>query len=200
MKILKDIMKNNLYIFIKKYSFIKYLAIQFFLFLVLLLNLLINISPFHFWKKFICFLFGIKIGKGVTLCSHIRFLGIGNCTIGDNSIINRNCVIDNRYKINIGSNVSIAANSSIWTQGHNVNDYNFSITSKPVVIGNYVCVFSNCIILPGVILKKGCVVYPGSVVYKSFPKNSVIGGNPAKFLKLRNENYTYNINAQFWFN
>lgn len=193
-------MKNSFYSFLKRYFLLKYITIQFFLFLVFLLNFLVNFFPFHFWKKFICFLFGIKIGRHSTLCSRIRFLGIGNCTIGNRSIINQCCTIDNRSKLEIGSNVSIAANSAIWTRGHDVNNNNFKITSKPVFIDDYVCIFSNCTILPGVNLQKGCVVYPGSVVFKSFSEDSIIGGNPAKFIKYRTNNYTYKIDANFWFN
>ena len=43
-------------------------------------------------------------------------------------------------------------------------------------------------ILPGVKIKKGCIIGAGAVVTKSFEEYSVIGGNPAKLIKYRKGN------------
>lgn len=54
--------------------------------------------------------------------------------------------------------------------------------TKPVVIENKCWVGFNTIILKGVSLSEECVVGAGSVVSKSFGKQSVIAGNPAKLI------------------
>lgn len=54
-----------------------------------------------------------------------------------------------------------------------------------VKIGNDVWIGRRVIILPGVTIGNGCVIGAGAVVTKSFADYSVIGGNPAKLIKMR---------------
>ena len=42
-------------------------------------------------------------------------------------------------------------------------------------------------ILDGVIIHEGCVVAAGAVVAESLPQNSLVGGVPAKVIRLRVE-------------
>jgi acetyltransferase-like isoleucine patch superfamily enzyme len=66
---------------------------------------------------------------------------------------------------------------------HNISpNRNVSIGSE-IIIGNDVWIGEKAIILKGVNLGDGCIVAAGSVVTKSFPPNSIIGGNPAKLIK-----------------
>jgi acetyltransferase-like isoleucine patch superfamily enzyme len=142
----------------------------------------------------------MRIGKKVSLCSGIRFMALSNFSIGDNSVINRNCLIDNRKNIIIGSNVSIAEGVKIFTMGHDVDDVEFALKGTPVIIGNYVCIFAYSMLMPGVVLGDGVVVYPGSIVTHDFECLSVIAGIPAKFLRLRNCSLNYELDANYLFN
>ena len=52
--------------------------------------------------------------------------------------------------------------------------------SKNIVIKKNCFIGAGAIILPGVILNEGSFLNAGSVLRNSFPKNSMISGNPAK--------------------
>lgn len=61
-----------------------------------------------------------------------------------------------------------------------VNNYD-----APVVIEDDVWCGANVTILKGVTIGRGSVVAAGAVVTKSFPPYSIIGGVPARLLKMR---------------
>ncbi len=110
--------------------------------------------------------------------------------IGDNTRIHGSCL--HAYNsIEIGENCLIAANCQIFDgSGHEIilDDPAKRIytngTAKPIKIGNNCWIGTSAIILPGSKLGNNCVVAAGSIVNGEFNDNSLIGGNPAKFIKL----------------
>lgn len=58
-----------------------------------------------------------------------------------------------------------------------------NIKSEPITLEDNVLIGFNSIILKGVVIEENSVVAAGSVVTKSIPKNSIYGGNPAKFIR-----------------
>jgi acetyltransferase-like isoleucine patch superfamily enzyme len=174
-------------------------AIQLYLVLLLFFNFTLHLLPFLFWKRLICNIFNIKVAKGAAICSGVRFLALGNCAIGERTIINQDCLLDNRSGLYIGSDVSIASGVKIFTQSHDINDECFSISRGSVKIDNYVCIYSSALIMPNVQLGKGSVVNAGSVVIRSVGELEVVGGNPAKFLKMRKLMPSYRLKKHFWF-
>ncbi len=127
-------------------------------------------------------------------------MALGRCQIGDRTIVNRECLLDNRAGLSIGSDVSIATGVKIFTQGHDIEDADFSTNGGEVVIADHVCIFANALIMPRTKLGKGCVVFPGSVVTKSVGDLEVVGGIPARFIKRRLRPPEYKLNSDFWFN
>lgn len=76
----------------------------------------------------------------------------------------------------------------------------FRKTKGDIVIGHDVWIGANSTILSGVTLGNGCVVGAGSLVTKSFPPYSIIGGNPAKLIRMRfnNEVIAKLENLKWW--
>ncbi|MEC5166456.1 acetyltransferase-like isoleucine patch superfamily enzyme [Flavobacterium sp. PL11] len=73
--------------------------------------------------------------------------------------------------------------------GNNVND----ATSKgKIILEDDVWIGVGSTVLSGVRLGQGCVVAAGSVVSKSFPPFALIGGVPAKIIKMRFEDEVIN--------
>lgn len=114
--------------------------------------------------------------------------------IGRNVQINDYVHIVAREKVTIEDNVLIASKVFITDLNHGeyTEEKNFDINiipqkrklhSKPVKIQKNVWIGENVVILPGVEIGENSVIGAGSVVTKSFPKNVIIGGNPAKIIK-----------------
>lgn len=129
--------------------------------------------------------FGFRIGRRASIGVGTRFYATGNLAIGRNTVINRDCLIDNRDRLTIGDNVSISREVIIFTAGHNPRSATFEFVSSPVVIKDYVAIFARAMISPGVTLGEGCVVYPGSIVTRDVPANAIVAGSPAKVVGQR---------------
>ena len=56
---------------------------------------------------------------------------------------------------------------------------------KPVIIEDDVWIGARVIILPGVTVKRGCIIGAGTVLTKTFPEYSIIAGNPGRVVKRR---------------
>ena len=65
--------------------------------------------------------------------------------------------------------------------------YDRRFVNKTVNIGEYVWVGARNIILPGVSIGRGVVIGAGSVVSSDIPDYAVVGGNPAKIIKYRDD-------------
>ena len=52
--------------------------------------------------------------------------------------------------------------------------------------------------MPGVTIGEGCIVCAGSVVTKNTPSNSLVGGNPAKVIKILKRDIDYTQRYKYW--
>lgn len=150
-------------------------------------------------RKMYLLIFGIKIGHNSTIHRNCKFFHVGKMIIGENSVINFGCYLDNRRGIKIGNNVGIAHNTKIYTLGHDIDSPFFETKGKSVLIENNVFIFSNAIILPGVVVHEGAIVLAGSVVTKEVAPYTIVGGNPAKYIKNRGKNIRYKQKYNYWF-
>jgi len=107
-----------------------------------------------------------------------------NITVGKNVFINACCKFQDQAGITIGDGSFIGHNVTIATINHDFNpDNRAAMYPKPVKICKNVWIGSDCTILPGITIEDGAVIGAGSVVTKNVPKNTVVAGNPAKFIK-----------------
>lgn len=135
-------------------------------------------------------------GRGVYLRPMSSDLkGLWNMSIDDGSSIPKGSTFYcTEAPLTIGKKVIFGPNPTIITGDHRIDVIGkYIMDSKeklpendaPVVIEDDVWCGANVTILKGVTIGHGSVVAAGAVVTKSFPPYSIIGGVPAKLLKMR---------------
>lgn len=108
-----------------------------------------------------------------------------NLTIGKNVFINSGCRFQDQGGINLGDGVLIGHNVVLATLNHGLAQEERSNTHPaPIRIGKNVWIGANSTVLPGVTIGENAVVAAGAVVTKDVPENVIVGGVPAKIIKL----------------
>lgn len=87
--------------------------------------------------------------------------------------------------IHIGEFSCIGKDVYLLTGSHDIEKSTFDLITRPIPIGDGCWIATASTILPGIHIGTYSVVAAGSVVCKSVESNSVVGGNPAKFIKKR---------------
>lgn len=107
-----------------------------------------------------------------------------NIRIGKNVFLNAGCKFQDQGGITIGDGALIGHNVVLATLNHDFSpEHRGSMHSGAIVIGKNVWIGSNATILPHVTIGDGAIVAAGAVVTKNVPKNCIVGGVPAKFIK-----------------
>lgn len=136
----------------------------------------------------------IDIAPGAFLMSGIWFDTRGNCSIGNNSVINQGCRLDNRGGIRIEGNVSISPEVHLITGDHDIESPFCSGRRAPITIRSLAFIGSRATILPGVTIGEGAVVAACACVTKDVEPYTLVGGVPAREIRKRNRNLDYETN------
>lgn len=144
-------------------------------------------SPF-FMRKYrvgIVKLFGAKLDWSCSLDASARIIDPWNLTMGELSSLGEHCCIRCRDKVTIGEKSCIGSDVYILTASHNILSPNFEMQTAPIVIGSNVWIATRATISKGITIGEGAVIGAESLVIKNVEPWTVVGGNPAKFIKKR---------------
>jgi acetyltransferase-like isoleucine patch superfamily enzyme len=131
----------------------------------------------------------MKVGGNSAMVGSNVYLGKANkITFGSGCRINEKVYLE---EVTIGNDVLIAPNVSILSRMHEFSRTDIPITQqgykkeKMVTIGNDVWLGRNVVVMPGVNIGDGAIVGAGSVVTNDVASYTVVGGIPAKVIKIR---------------
>ncbi|WP_127902065.1 sugar O-acetyltransferase [Solirhodobacter olei] len=106
--------------------------------------------------------------------------------IGRNVFVNQNCTFYDLGGIEIGDDVMIGPNVSLITSGHPLDPARrrAGVTAAPIVIGANVWIAAGVTVIGGVRVGANSVVAAGSIVTRDVPPDTLVGGNPARVIRI----------------
>ena len=105
-------------------------------------------------------------------------------TFGKNVFINHSAILSSSGGIEFGDNVMVAPGLKIATINHDMYDRHVTYTYGKVTVKENAWIGMGVTICPGVTIGKYAVVAAGAVVTKDVPDYAVVGGVPAKVIKM----------------
>jgi acetyltransferase-like isoleucine patch superfamily enzyme len=144
---------------------------------------------------------GVKLQIGRSARLHTgRWVWIGHDTkirchegevrIGDKTVMGQECTISAYQHVSIGEQCILADRVMLIDFDHNVADVERPIRvqgiyKRDVRVGNNVWIGFGAQILRGVSVGDNAIVGAGAVVTKDVPANAVVGGVPARVIRMR---------------
>lgn len=149
--------------------------------------------PSHRFRNYWYRRAGIVLPSTSSIHWRAEFYAPERITIGPHTIIGDTAFLDGRSGLSIGSNVNIGSHVTIYTRQHDIDAPDFAEVGGPVEVKDYAYIGSHAIVLPGVTIGQGAVVGAGSVVTKDVEPFTLVAGAPARFIRARSRELTYQL-------
>ncbi len=129
--------------------------------------------------------------EGCRMRENAKIISPEKLTCGTHVYIGEGVIVDASGGLTIGSHTTLAAGVFVWSHtSHKANlamaNYPASelIERKPTAIGSGVFIGGPSVVVSGVTIGDRTVVLPMSCITRDIPGNCMVGGSPAKVIKM----------------
>lgn len=137
------------------------------------------------WKILLLKMFGAKLHLSATVYSSAKIYAPWNLEMHEHSCIGPEVDCYNVDKITIGAHAVVSQKAYLCTASHDITDSKLPLIMAPIVLEDQSWVTADTFVAMGVTIGKGAVVGARAAVFKDVEPWSIVGGNPAKFIKKR---------------
>jgi acetyltransferase-like isoleucine patch superfamily enzyme len=138
----------------------------------------------HPFRRLLAPLIFRRVGENFK-CWHFVEWSYGyNLSIGDNVVVHRYVLLDDRGGIELGNNVSISDYANIYSHTHDIYDIQ-KVSNLVTRIGNSVRLTYHSTVLAGVQVGDFAMVGSGAVVTRDVEPYHIVTGIPAKTAKVK---------------
>lgn len=130
-------------------------------------------------------IFGASVPDNSLVYSSVTIYAPWNLSMGEHCCIGPRTRVYNKDFIKLGNHCIVSQDTTLSTAGHDISSYLFELTKAPIVLHNHSWVASEAFVGMGVTIGEGAVVGARAAVFKDVDPWTVVGGNPAKFIKKR---------------
>lgn len=143
---------------------------------------------FNPWRLFLLKLFGADIKWNSGVYSSVKIWAPWNLKMGHNAWLGPNVVCYNQAPVILEDDVTVSQYCYLCTAGHDIsttNSKDYGLVIAPIILGKSSWIGTKAFVSMGVTIGEGAVVGATASVYKDVEPWTVVGGNPAKFIKKR---------------
>ncbi len=143
-----------------------------------------NAALGHRLRRMLAPLIFRRVGQNFKCWSFVEWSYGYNLVIGDNVVVHRHVLLDDRGGIEIGNNVSISDYANIYSHTHDVEDIS-DVTNIQTRIGDHARITYHATVLAGTQVGRHAMVAAGALATKDVPPYHVSAGVPARTIKVK---------------
>lgn len=158
-----------------------------------LMALVLNLPRYKIFiaaKIFFLRMMGAKIGRRVIIYPGVWIANGKTFEVGDDVNLAKDVLIMTPGGVKIGARTMVGFRTQIISGNHVIPEgrgriYNSGYDRRAIIIGEDVWIGGNCLICAGVSIGDGAVIGGGSVVTNNVDPYTIVAGNPARLIRLR---------------
>ena len=125
-----------------------------------------------------------RVGENFKCWQFVEWSFGYNLSIGDNVVIHRHVLLDDRGGIEIGNNVSISDYANIYSHSHDIHDIN-KVTNNITRIGDGARITYHATVFSGVEIGENSMLGAGAIATENVEPFHIKVGVPAKTAKIK---------------
>lgn len=137
------------------------------------------------WKVFLLNSFGAKVHKTSVVYSSVKIYQPWNLEMHEHSCLAPEVDCYNVGKITVEAHATVSQKTYLCAASHNICSKKHELIFQPIVIKRQAWIGADAFIAMGVTVGEGAVVGARAAVFKDVEPWTIVGGNPAKYLKNR---------------
>lgn len=149
--------------------------------------LLFRPSPW-FWhapRRALLRLFGARVGRAAQIMPSAKIWAPWNLALGDCATVGAGVDLYDVDRIEIGAHATVSQRAFLCTATHDVDHPHMPLKTAPIRIGAGAWICAEAYVHPGTEIGVDAVAGVRAVVLHDVPPGQIVGGNPAKFLRMR---------------
>lgn len=138
-------------------------------------------------RRFILRCFGAKVGERVNVYSSAKIYYPWNLEVGDDAAIGEWALIYNLGQVRISERATISQRVHLCAGTHDYRKEEMPLMKLPITIGKEAWICADAFIGPNVSIADRAIVGAATVVMKNVGLGKIVAGNPAQFIKERDD-------------
>lgn len=143
--------------------------------------------PMHGWRRFLLRLFGARIAPTARVYRSTTVWLPSNLEMGAYAVLGPDVTCYCQAPILLGDFAQVAQGCHLCAGTHDVDDPNFQLITKPIVIGKRAWIAADAFVGPGVTVGEGAVLGARGVTFKNLEPWTIYAGNPVRALRRRRQ-------------